>query len=204
MKTIIVERNDFDIDSFTDKILDWLNKECKDLPPDSAGPHILNADELDVYEEKKKYIKKDKKDYFSQLEKSESLFFPFTLPPDYCFLGDDKDLLNGSVQGTLKSIDETNYPGSYISGEMGPAAFQWGNDEDDPDTFLEFSEAIGFIISLKKSRYFIKSGMLRCVGDIQHHIKYFTDEKKYELFNKPMEKFIESFIAKKNTKSKGR
>jgi len=157
MKDIVVEANNFDIDSFIDKILKFLKTTNKWLDDDidAPRPHIFNPDETDFWEEPVNYLKKGKKDYLLQLKKGETLFIPYTSTP----FGDEIDNLS-----YLESADGTEYNAPYLQSSAGPAAFQWGDDNEDEDTFLDFAEHIGFTISLKNSKYIIESGILKTGG----------------------------------------
>ncbi len=186
MKTITIAEDNFDIEGFIDKILKFLKKVNKRYGDDNGATriHIFNPDEDDFWEEPINYLKKTKKDFLLDIKQGHTLFFPFTTTP-YAYE-------NEGDPASLESADGLEINGRYTCGSA--AGFLWGDDEDDMDTFLDVADHVGFIVSMIKSKYIIKSGIF-FTGEIEK-IEYFTNEKKYDLFSKPMEKFIKSFIKK--------
>jgi hypothetical protein len=61
---------------------------------------------------------------------------------------------------------------------VGAPAFRWG--EEDDDTWLDFIDEIGYVISLRNSKFTIKSGRLYAVGDFQEHIEYLTIKRNMD------------------------
>ena len=114
------------------------------------------------------------------------LYDPYTGTP----IGDE----TGSCS-YLDAVDGMEYEDhTYKGGDEG--SFRWGSDEEDMDTWLDFADHIGFIISLKNSKFTIRFGVSVTDVECVNYITEFTNEKKYDFFNKPMKKFIESFITK--------
>ena len=63
------------------------------------------------------------------------------------------------------------------------------------DCCLDFGDIVGFLIFLNDSKFVIKSGIY-CIGVVGGDDIIYFENGKFEIFNKPMEKFINSFIKK--------